>query len=428
MSEATSDVAGEAADVELAPFTTLRVGGPAARLVTATTEPELIEAALRVWAEADDEDDWFVLGGGSNVVVADEGVEGTVIRVATRGIAPVMSKVGAVRLRVQAGEPWDALVQHTVENGWSGLEALSGIPGSVGASPIQNIGAYGQEVSSSIVSLDFLDHATGAVRRMQRAELELSYRSSVFKRGLRGIVLSVTFELQDAWGDALSRGEASVPLSQPVLYAQLAGALGIEVGDRLPLEEVRRAVLWLRASKGMVLDADDPDSVSAGSFFTNPVVTERFARTLPTAAPRWPVEPEEPDAVIPLEELDHYGDDGMEIAQDGDRAPAQPAQAVLAPPREYHVKLSAAWLIEQSGVRKGFSLPGSTAAISSKHTLAIVNRGAARGAGAGASGEGPGTAGSAADVAELARFVQGRVHAEFGVLLQPEPVFVGHTI
>jgi UDP-N-acetylmuramate dehydrogenase len=405
-------------DAPLAGLTTLQVGGPAARLETATTEQELLDLARSTWADGDD---WFVLGGGSNVVVADEGFEGSVIRVATRGIAPVMSQVGTVRLRVQAGEPWDDLVAHTVSNGWSGLEALSGIPGSVGAAPIQNIGAYGQEVASSIVSLDFLDHDTGSVRRMQRDELELSYRSSIFKRGLRGVVLSVTFELQDAWGDALTRSDASVALSQPVNYAQLASSLGVSVGDRLPLTEVRRAVLWLRASKGMVLDAADPDSVSAGSFFTNPIVTEHFARTLPSSAPRWQIEPDEPDVVVPL--AGDYGNDGMEVALDGDRGAGSAGGAGLAAAAtEYHVKLSAAWLIENAGIRRGFSLPGSTAAISGKHTLAIVNTGAG---GGGASGL-PG--GRAADVAELARYVQGRVLAEFGVLLQPEPVFLGHEL
>jgi UDP-N-acetylmuramate dehydrogenase len=406
----------ETTDVLLAPLTTLQVGGPAARFVTAATEPELLEAVRETWAS---NDDWFVLGGGSNVVVADEGFDGTVIRVATRGIAPVMSKVGTVRLRVQAGEPWDDFVRHTVENGWSGVEALSGIPGSVGAAPIQNIGAYGREVASAIVSLDFLDFGTGSVRRMPREELELSYRSSVFKRGLRGVVLSVTFELRDAWGDSLEGADslddavdvegpgASAALGEPVNYAQLASALGVELGERMPIEQVRGAVLWLRGSKGMVLDAGDPDSVSAGSFFTNPIVTEHFARTLPSTAPRWQIEPDEPDTVVPLE-------DGMETAVarpafDGDRSAA-------ALPEEYHVKLSAAWLIESAGIRRGFSLPGSTAAISSKHTLAIVNTGAASGAGL------------AADVSELARYVQGRVLSEFGVLLQPEPVFLGHEL
>jgi UDP-N-acetylmuramate dehydrogenase len=387
-------------DAPLARFTTLRVGGSAARLAEPTTEAELLDVVREVWSEGGD---WFVLGGGSNVVIDDDGFDGTVVRVATEGIAPVMAKVGRVRLRVQAGHSWDDLVRHTVENGLSGIEALSGIPGSVGAAPIQNIGAYGQEVADSIVSLDFLDYGTGAVRRLPVDELELGYRSSVFKRGLRGVVLSVTFDLQDAWGDALHEGQGPVPLGAPVAYPQLATALGVEVGARLPIADVRAAVLRLRASKGMVLDAADPDSVSAGSFFTNPVVTEAFARSLPASAPRWQVEPDEPDVVIALEPS---GDMPVGGALDGDRGDL---------PREYHVKLSAAWLIEHAGIRRGFGLPGSTAAISSKHTLAIVNRS-------------PGTGGRASDIAELARYVQGRVQAEFGVVLQPEPVFVGHAL
>ena len=373
-------------DALLAPLTTLRIGGPAERILEPETEQELHDAVRETWAEGGD---WFVLGGGSNVVMADEGVEGTVIRVATTGIAPVMSMAGTARVRVQAGHSWDDFVRCTVEQGWAGVEALSGVPGSVGASPIQNIGAYGQEVESSIVSLDFLDAGTGQVRRMQRDELQLSYRSSVFKKGLEGVVLSVTFELTDA-GDGLST---------PVAYAQLASALGVSVGERAPLADVRAAVLSLRASKGMVLDPDDPDSVSAGSFFTNPIVTEWFARTLPGDAPRWQVEPDEPDVVVPLDLTD-----GMEIAPSDDRAASTPT--------EYHVKLSAAWLIEHAGIRRGFALPGGRAAISTKHTLAIVNRGGA----------------TADEVGQLARYVQGRVLSEFGVLLLPEPLFVGHSL
>ncbi|MDO9395006.1 MAG: UDP-N-acetylenolpyruvoylglucosamine reductase, partial [Herbiconiux sp.] len=189
----------------------------------------------------------------------------------------------------------------------------------------------------------------------------------------------------------------------PVQYAQLATALGIEVGERMPLTTVREAVLRLRASKGMVLDPADPDSYSAGSFFTNPIVTESFARTLPAEAPRWQVEPEEPDRVIALAEDPR--DVGTGVPLGDDLLPAADR------PTEYHVKLSAAWLIERAGIRRGFALPGPTAAVSSKHTLALVNTAAP-------------SAGSAADVAELARYIQGRVLAEFGVLLQPEPVRV----
>ncbi|MGD8194506.1 UDP-N-acetylmuramate dehydrogenase [Herbiconiux sp. P18] len=402
----------------LAPFTTLKVGGPAAELVTAGTEAELLAVAQGL----DLDDEWLVLGGGSNVLISDDGFDGTVIRVATRGIAPVMAQTGVVRLRVQAGEPWDGFVAHCVERGFSGIEALSGIPGSVGAAPIQNIGAYGQEVGAAIVSLDFYDVEAGRVRRMPVEELGLGYRTSVFKQGLRGVVLSVTFELGDPAGGA--------PLSAPVAYGQLASALGVEVGERMPVQQVRDAVLRLRSSKGMVLDPADPDSYSAGSFFTNPIVSERAARALPGEAPRWQVEPDAPDAVIPLDAaaLGQQGADAGTGVYDDPSPESAPSRT--ATPAQYHVKLSAAWLIEHAGIRRGFALPGSTAALSSKHTLAIVNRaagaGAAGSAGAGAAGaEAVAGAGRAADVAELARYVQSRVLAEFGVTLHPEPVYVG---
>jgi UDP-N-acetylmuramate dehydrogenase len=387
----------EGTDVPLGPLTTLRVGGPAARIIEPAGEPELLQAVLGVW---DSGDDWFVLGGGSNVVISDDGFDGTVIRVATRGVARIVSPRGTVRLRVQAGEPWDELVAYTVEQGWSGLEALSGIPGSTGASPIQNIGAYGQEAGDAIVSVDFLDYGTGRVERIARDDLELGYRTSVFKRGKRGVVLSVTFSLTDsrAHADGEEAPAGSLALGDPIAYPQLAAALGVAVGDRVALAGVRSAVLRLRGSKGMVLDATDPDSVSAGSFFTNPIVSENFARGLPADAPRWLVQPEPEPLVVPLPDAGS----GLVVDLSG------PLDASGAAART-EVKLSAAWLIERAGIRKGFSLPGSGAAISSKHTLAIVNTGRA----------------TAADVAELSRYIQNRVSAEFGVLLHPEPVFVG---
>jgi UDP-N-acetylmuramate dehydrogenase len=379
----------EAVDVALGPLTTLKVGGPAARLVESQGEPELLQAALAVW---DSGDEWFVLGGGSNVVISDEGFDGTVIRVATRGVARIVAPSGTVRLRVQAGEPWDALVAYTVQQGWSGLEALSGIPGSTGASPIQNIGAYGQEAGDSIVSVDFLDYGTGRVERIARDDLELGYRTSVFKRGRRGVVLSVTFSLTESDSEA-----GALALGDPIAYPQLATALGVAVGDRVALGAVREAVLALRASKGMVLDAADPDSASAGSFFTNPIVAENFARGLPSDAPRWLVEPEAEPTVVPLPDPSS----GLAVDLSGPLDASGPAA-------ESQVKLSAAWLIERAGIGRGFSLPGSRAAISSKHTLAIVNTGGA----------------TAAEIAELSRYIQNRVSAEFGVMLQPEPVFV----
>jgi UDP-N-acetylmuramate dehydrogenase len=359
----------------LAEFTTLRVGGPARELVEPATRDELVRTALEVWSTGED---WLLLGGGSNVVIADEGLDGTVIRVVTRGIDIALDADGRhARVRAAAGESWDALVAATVGAGLAGIEALSGIPGTVGAAPVQNIGAYGQELGERLVGIDFLDYATGEVVRLDARDLGLGYRTSSLKRGRAGIVLAVELDL-DAGG-----------WSGPVAYAQLASALGVELGERVPLADARRAVLALRASKGMVLDAADPDSVSAGSFFTNPIVSESFARTLPAEAPRWPIVAEEPDRVL---------------------APGQEVPALAS--ADYEVKLSAAWLIERAGIVRGFALPGSRAAISSKHTLAITNRGGA----------------TAAEVAQLAEFVQTRVLAEFGVRLQPEPVFVGHEL
>ncbi|WP_165067832.1 UDP-N-acetylmuramate dehydrogenase [Marisediminicola senii] len=336
----------------LSGYTTLRVGGTARELLAPGTRAELIDVAREVWASGEE---WLALGGGSNVLIGDDGFDGTVIRTTTRGIDEVGRDGDTVTLRVQAGEPWDEMVAHTVRAGLAGMEALSGIPGSCGASPIQNIGAYGAELSDSLVSIEFLDYLSGELETIPADRLGLGYRTSSLKRGRRGIVISIDIALTDDGA-----------LSRPVAYDQLASALGVSLGDRVPVQSVRDTVLSLRSSKGMVLDAADPDSVSAGSFFTNPIVTESFARTLPWDAPRWP------------------SDDDT-------------------------VKVSAAWLIERAGIRRGFALPGSGAGISNKHTLAIINRGSA----------------TASDVAELARFIMERVRNEFGVSLQPEPVYVG---
>jgi UDP-N-acetylmuramate dehydrogenase len=379
----------------LSTLTTLRVGGVPERVVQPETTEELVRVAREVWASGDN---WLLLGGGSNTVASDDGFDGTVIRIATRGIERIPAD-GVVRLRVEAGESWDELVAHTVREGWSGIEALSGIPGLVGAAPVQNIGAYGQELSSTLVAVDFLDFATGDVRRMTAAELQLGYRTSVFKQGLAGIVLTVEVDLaekDDVTGAALSR---------PVAYAQLADELGVTIGTRVPAVELRRAVLSLRASKGMILDAADPDSVSAGSFFTNPIVSENFARSLPADAPRWPTTPAEPDVVTALAAAGAAGwQTGAGVVGTG------PAGGLAHGP--YAVKLSAAWLIESAGIHRGFALPGSSAAISSKHTLALTNRGGA----------------TAAEIVQLAGYVQSRVQSEFGVILQPEPVLVGLTL
>ncbi|ROQ07025.1 MULTISPECIES: UDP-N-acetylmuramate dehydrogenase [unclassified Curtobacterium] len=336
----------------LADLTTLGVGGAAARLLTATTTDELVAHTQTAW----DDHEWLVLGGGSNVLVADSGFDGTVVLVRTSGVDADTDADG-VTVRVAAGEPWDAFVATTVANGWTGLEALSGIPGTIGAAPVQNIGAYGVELSDVLTRVEFLDAATGERTWVPAAELALGYRTSTLKHGRRGVVLTVEFRLGTA-------GEHGVP----VRYAQLAGSLGVDLGAFVEPTTVRDEVLRLRASKGMVLDADDRDTWSAGSFFTNPIVSAAFAETLPADAPRWPA-----------------GDD---------------------------VKLSAAWLIEHAGVHRGYAVPGSRAAISSKHTLALTNRGGA----------------TAAQVAELARYVQVTVLNRFGVSLVPEPVVVGDLL
>ncbi|MBX3100395.1 MAG: UDP-N-acetylmuramate dehydrogenase [Salinibacterium sp.] len=323
----------------------MRVGGPAKSVVTATSRDELTDAALAVWETGDE---WLVLGGGSNVIVGDDGFGGTVIRVATKGIERLDGD--GVLLRVEAGESWDGLVEYTVGQGWSGIEALSGIPGSVGAAPIQNIGAYGQELSDVLVAVDFLDNISGQQERILAADLGLGYRMSNIKAGRQGVVLAVELRLEESAEGVIT-------------YSQLATALGVESA---PVADIRAGVLGLRSSKGMVLDPADPDSVSCGSFFTNPIVGENFARSLPPETPQW-------------------------LVDDTD------------------VKLSAAWLIEKAGITKGFSLPGSRVAISSKHTLAITNRGG----------------GTAEEVGELARYIRAMVLSRFGVSLQPEPVAVG---
>jgi UDP-N-acetylmuramate dehydrogenase len=376
--------------MSLADLTTLHVGGDAETIVAPGTPDELLEAVRDTWQSGDD---WLLLGGGSNVVISDDGFDGTVVRVVTRGVERLGPETvalrpsaylgdRAVRLRVQAGEPWDAVVALAVRNGWAGIEALSGIPGSSGAAPIQNIGAYGQEVSSSLVAIEFLDYLTGDLERIPAPQLGLGYRTSLLKQGRAGLVVSIDLELSEA----ISGG---VALSQPVAYAQLAQTLGVRIGDRVPIEDLRESVLGLRAAKGMLLNPADPNSQSAGSFFTNPIVSENFARNLPTDAPRWPTAPEE---------------FAIAIAVPLGETPAPPP-----PSGEYRVKLSAAWLIEKAGIGRGFSLPGSRAAVSSVHTLALINAGGA----------------TAEQIVELARYVQTRVFAEFGVRLQAEPVLVG---
>lgn len=373
-------------DVPFSELTTLRVGGPAARAITAGDAETLVARVRELWEE---DEPWILLGGGSNTVMCDEGFPGTVLLVRSSGMERIADEAlpeGKIRLRVQAGQDWDGVVAACVERGWSGIEALSGIPGSAGAAPVQNIGAYGQELSDVLHSIEFLDRERGEVLRLSAAELELDYRSSVIKTGREGVVLSIDILLDE-------HPDQENPLSMPIAYGQLADELGATIGDRVSLRELRRAVIRLRASKGMVLDEADRDSRSAGSFFTNPIVSEHFARELPASAPRFPVLAREPEAAVTTFE---------ELAAGVSLRVPQPS-----PPRR--VKLSAAWLIEHAGIERGFRLPGSGAAISSKHTLAIVNCGAA----------------TAADVAQLARYVVQRVQSEFGVILHPEPNLYG---
>ncbi len=213
--------------MNLSELTTMRVGGPADRLLEATTRDELVAAAREAWTD----DVALILGGGSNLVVADAGVAGTVVRVGTRGIEQLPDAL-SVRLRVEAGEPWDAVVEHAVANGWTGIEALSGIPGTAGAAPIQNIGAYGQEVGTRIVSVDFLDREMDEVVRLSAADLAFGYRTSLLKQDRAGVVLGVELGLSVEGG-----------MSQPIRYEQLASALRLRIGERAPLAEVRAAVL-----------------------------------------------------------------------------------------------------------------------------------------------------------------------------------------
>ncbi|RLP75744.1 UDP-N-acetylmuramate dehydrogenase [Mycetocola tolaasinivorans] len=371
----------------LAELTTFQVGGPIAALYEPQTHDHLVETLRDLWSEGEEP---LILGGGSNLVAGDDGYDGPVVRIAHTGLEVLPSTPGTVALRVSAGVVWDELVAHTVARGWSGLEALSGIPGSVGAAPIQNIGAYGQEVSAVLTAVELLDRYGEDPVWVPADQLELGYRTSVLKRHQGdpaerdAVVLTVEFALTDAAG-----------LSAPIAYGQLAGALGTELGAQLPVAEVRASVLALRASKGMVHDPRDRDTFSAGSFFTNPIVPLSAARSLPADAPRWPVDPIEPEPTVI--DLDHYTGE---------------LPGFTPPARVEMVKLSAAWLIEHAGVGKGFHLPGSRAAISSKHTLALTNTGGSTGA----------------EVAALARFVQARVAAEFGVHLAPEPVLVGVEI
>ena len=340
----------------LAELTTMRVGGTPAEIYVAKTRDDLVEHTLNVWRSGED---WLILGGGSNLVIADDVSDLHVIKVENMGIEPVRNKdESRVVVRVQAGEDWDGFVAHTVKAGLAGIEAMSGIPGTVGAAPVQNIGAYGQELSDCLVRLEFVDYETQEIAVLEAKDLQFGYRDSAIKRGRPGLITWVEFELQKLDG-----------LSRPLYSTQIAADLGVAMGAQVPLKDVRDSVLKLRARKGMLLDSKDADSVSCGSFFTNPIVSDKVARTLPSDAPKY--ESEE--------------DDGLTV------------------------KLSAAWLIENAGIEKGFRIAGSKAAISRKHTLAITNTGGA----------------TAQEVLQLAEYVQMRVSNKYAINLVPEPNLIG---
>ena len=332
-----------------AEHTTLRVGGPVSRWIVARTEAACIEAIV----ECDDIGGLsLVVGGGSNIVCSDDVFNGTVVQVAHTGVATA-DRGGHLRVVAAAGEPWDQLVARTLEEGSAAFAPLSGIPGLVGATPIQNVGAYGAEVSQFVTSVRVWDRRDRLVRELTDEECEFGYRSSILKEQPdRYVVLEVVYDL---------------PLDESVVveYQQLADALGVGVGDAVEGERVREAVLELRRRKGMVLDAADHNTWSVGSFFVNPVIDIHAAETLPAGCPTYP--------------------------------------------SESGVKVSAAWLIENTGIERGFALPGSGARISTRHTLAICNAGNA----------------TSSDVVALAREIHARVHDRFGIELEPEPRLIG---
>jgi UDP-N-acetylmuramate dehydrogenase len=353
----------------------------------------------------------LVLGGGSNLVVADEGFPGTVVRIVSQGVvtAAVPGDSSAVTVIAAAGEPWDRLVEWSVHEGLAGLECLSGIPGLAGATPIQNVGAYGQDVSQTIDAVHVYDRQRGQVRVLTGAECEFGYRTSMLKRAAAGlatgrfVVLRVSFRLHRQHGSAAAGSAAlgsaalgsaalgsaalgsaapgsaalgsAAPGSAPIQYPELAARLGVALGERVPLAQARSAVLALRRGKGMVLDPADPDTRSAGSFFTNPVLTAaQFDELQRRAAARCG-----PGTAIP-----HFDGGGGTV------------------------KVPAAWLIDRAGFGKGYPA-GGPARISSKHTLALTNPGGA----------------STADLVALAREITESVRATFGVDLASEPVLVG---
>ncbi|WP_037858364.1 UDP-N-acetylmuramate dehydrogenase [Streptomyces sp. NRRL S-340] len=346
-------------DAPLAPLTTFRLGGPATRLITATTDAEVVDAVREADAAGTP---LLVIGGGSNLVIGDKGFDGTALHIATRGFV-----LDGTTLELAAGEVWTDAVARTVEAGLAGIECLSGIPGSAGATPVQNVGAYGQEVSATITEVVAYDRAAGKTVTLANEDCAFSYRHSRFKEHPdRYVVLRVRFALEDAGG-----------LSAPLRYAETARALGVSAGDRVPLGTARDTVLKLRAGKGMVLDPEDHDTWSAGSFFTNPILTDAEFGAFRARV------------------RERLGEDA--------EPPAYPAG-------QGRTKTSAAWLIDKAGFTKGYGT--GPARISGKHTLALTNRGGA----------------TTEDLLALAREVVAGVHEAFGITLVNEPVTVGVSL
>lgn len=343
-----------AAQIALASLTTLRLGGIPCDLIEVNTPEDLADTVRRL-DEA--REPVLILSGGSNVVVSDDGFAGTVVLVRSRGVSTDSDACSGAMVTVQAGERWDDFVAYAVQQHWVGIEALAGIPGLVGAVPIQNVGAYGQEVSQTIASVRAYDRQTKRITTFAADECGFAYRHSRFKgEPARFVVLAVTFQF--ALGD----------LAAPVRYAELARALQVSIGDRAALRAVYDTVLSLRRGKGMVLDPSDHDTWSAGSFFTNPILTPEQAERLPADAPRF----------------------------------ARP---------DGSVKSSAAWLIDRAGFAKGYRSPSGTGAagLSTKHTLALTNRGHA----------------TTSDLLDLAREIRAGVRERFEITLVNEPVLVG---
>ncbi|GAB17489.1 UDP-N-acetylenolpyruvoylglucosamine reductase [Gordonia effusa NBRC 100432] len=345
--------------LRLADLTTLRLGGPVGSLLRATTTPDIVSALADADAAGTDV---LVVGGGSNLIVADDGFAGTVVVIATTGLE-FGSDAGRPFVRADAGKPWDSVVSETIEAGFGGLECLSGIPGSAGATPVQNVGAYGVEIADLLREVTLYDRTSGTTSTVGPDALRLGYRTSNLKHRADRIVTSVSLWLNDN------------DRSQPLRYRELANAMGVGEGDWTSARAVRDQVLSLRRGKGMVLDPDDHDTWSAGSFFTNPIVpadeaTAVFARIHRRIGD---------DITIPR----YPADDG--------------------------VKLSAGWLIERSGFSRGYPGPESPVRLSTKHTLALTNRGTA----------------TTEELLDLARDVRDGVHRAFGVRLTPEPVLVG---